>query len=122
MQTLATHHRFMLIDDLTDGRSYVSELMAEDAARLYPAELQSLLAMGQTVRIGDVLHCDMRAFIAAHRQLPEAMTRRPRPVALCAPEDAPQIGYATDEATLTGLVVVLPRHSAAARRAVAAVS
>lgn len=70
-------HRFMQIDDLTTGQVTVCEMMAEDAARIYPPAVQALLALGKTVRIGDTLHCDLQAFLRTNRQLPAAMLRPP---------------------------------------------
>lgn len=67
-------HRFVQIDDLTTGQTFVRELMAEDAASIYSAEEKSQLARGETIRRDDKLHCDLQAFLRVNRHLPE--TRR----------------------------------------------
>jgi hypothetical protein len=107
---MSAFHRFIQIDDLTTGQTTVTELMAADAAAIYPAELQALLAIGHTVRIGDTLHCDLQAFLRTHRSLPAAMTRPP--VVMAKPTHAASFdaglaeapSVASDDALIEGIL------------------
>ena len=78
-----THH-FLQTDNLTTGATYVLEYSAHDLAQAFGPEICALLARGQTVRVGDRLVCDLQAFLAAQRTLPDAMTRPPLPTNLAA--------------------------------------
>ncbi len=109
-------HRFIRKDDLTTGKRFTTELTAEDAARIYSAEQMTLLAMGQTIRIGHVLHVDLNAHVDANRILPDVMTRLPRSASLtladALPADVPSM--ATDDATLADLLCFAPPRIAVA--------
>lgn len=71
-------HRFILIEDAArPGWQSVMEITAGDAARIYTAHQQAMLALGQTIDTGDVQHTDMQAFIRCHRAAASAL--RPRP-------------------------------------------
>ncbi len=102
-------HRFIRIDELDTGKHFIRELMAGDAARLYSAEHLSLLARGQTIRIGNTLHCDLNAFLTMRRELPDVMTRLPKRRAIFGVplSPVPPISVATDDDTLTDCVVNL---------------
>lgn len=104
-------HRFIRIDELDTGKHHIREHTASDAARIYSAAELALLARGQTIRRGTTLHCDLNAFLAARRELPDVMTRLPKRrviLAATAGRDlSPAISVATDDDTLTDCVVNL---------------
>ena len=107
-------HRFIRKDDLTTGKRFTTELTAEDAARLYTTEQQTYLCLGQTIRIGHVLHVDLNAHVDANRSLADVMTRLPRGVRLASlaeamPADAPSV--ATSDADLAELLCFAPHRT-----------
>lgn len=109
--TLQTTHRFMQIDDLATGQTFVCEMCAEDAARVYTTEHQTLLALGHTIRIDNKLHLDLQAFVRVNRTLPQAMTRPPRPatVGSAAPQPVGQaLTVASDDDTIARVLGSLP--------------
>lgn len=108
--TLQTTHRFMQIDDLATGQTFVCEMCAEDAARVYTTEHQTLLALGHTIRIDNKLHLDLQAFVRVNRTLPQAMTRPPRAVTVGRvplPPGAPMVSVASDDDTIARVMGVL---------------
>jgi hypothetical protein len=117
-------HRFIRKDDLTTGKRFTTELTAGDADRLYSTEQLTLLAMGQTVRIGHVLHLDLNAHVDAHRILLDVMTRLPRSARRAVPQpdalvdaiaaDAPSV--ASSDAALADLLTFLPPRAAVGHR------
>jgi hypothetical protein len=111
-------HRFIRKDDLTTGKRFTTELTAGDADRLYSAEQLALLALGQSLRIGHVLHLDLNAHVDAHRILPDVMTRLPhsaRPTGRAdATLDAPSV--ASSDAALADLLTFLPPRAAVGHR------
>jgi len=75
MEATVQTHRFIQIEDQTrPGHATVTELTAADVAAIYGSLDLARLALGQTIRLGDMLHTDLQA---SHRARVQAEALRP---------------------------------------------